>query len=154
MRPVFEIAPIPIPTDREIMSSRDVPFPREQVFAAFSNPVRLAHWWGPAGFRNTFHQFEFKASGEWRFTMHGPDGTDYENQSVFKTVSPEKIVFDHISAPQFQMTITLGELPNGGTRVVWRMGFETATLRNSIAKFAIDANEQNFDRLVAELSRK
>lgn len=154
VRPVFEIPSIPIPTDREIMSSRDVPFSRDQVYGAFSNPERLARWWGPAGFRNTFHRFEFKAGGEWQFTMHGPDGTNYENQSVFRTVSPEKIVFDHVCAPHFQMTITLGELPNGGTRIVWRMAFETVDLRNNIAKFAGDANEQNFDRLVAELSSK
>ena len=29
------------------------------VFAAFSEANRLAAWWGPDGFTNTFEQFEF-----------------------------------------------------------------------------------------------
>lgn len=154
VRAVYEIPAVPIPSDREIMSSRDLAFSREQVFAAFSNPERLARWWGPAGFRNTFHQFEFKPGGQWVFTMHGPDGTNYENRSVFRTVSPDKIVFDHVCDPLFQMTITLSELPNGGTRMIWRMAFDTVDLRDKIARFAKDANEQNCDRLAEELSRK
>ena len=46
---------------------------------AFSDPVRLARWWGPAGFTNTFTICEFKPGGQWSFTMHGPDGTNYPN---------------------------------------------------------------------------
>ena len=35
-------------------TSREIPAPLAQVFAAISTPGRLARWWGPAGFRNTF----------------------------------------------------------------------------------------------------
>jgi hypothetical protein len=38
--------------------------PRD-VFAAFEQPDRLAQWWGPNGFRNTFEQFEFTPGGRW-----------------------------------------------------------------------------------------
>ena len=31
-------------------TSRDIPAPPDQVFAAFSDPQRLARWWSPAGF--------------------------------------------------------------------------------------------------------
>jgi len=51
--------------------------PRE-VFAAFSQPDRLARWWGPRDFTNTFEQFEFKPGGRWVFVMHGPNGANYE----------------------------------------------------------------------------
>ncbi len=33
------------------------------------------------------------------------------------------------------------------------MHFENRELRDKIAKFAVDANEQNFDRLAVELAR-
>ena len=47
-----------------------------QVFAAMNDPARVARWWGPDGFGNTMHQFDFRPGGTWLLTMHEPDGTD------------------------------------------------------------------------------
>jgi uncharacterized protein YndB with AHSA1/START domain len=55
----------------------------EEIYAAFQQPERLARWWRPAGFTNTFHSFEFKPGGEWKFTMHSPEGTNFPNESQF-----------------------------------------------------------------------
>ena len=38
------------PGDREIVSTRVFDAPRERVFRAFSDPSRLARWWGPMTF--------------------------------------------------------------------------------------------------------
>lgn len=69
--------------DREFVHFRLVEAPRERVFKAFSDPARLARWWGPHGFGSTFHEFDLRPGGAWRFVMHGPDGANYPNQSVF-----------------------------------------------------------------------
>lgn len=135
----------------EIISSRVINAPPGTVFAAFSDPARLVRWWGPSGFTNTFETFEFQAGGNWRFVMHGPDGTNYPNESVFKRIeAPGLIVFDHVCAPVFTMTITLQD-QGGQTRLTWRMRFESAELRDAVEKYVVPANEQNFDRLQAEL---
>ena len=82
----------------DIVSSRLLAVPRERVFRAFSDAEQLARWWGPEGFTNTFHEHDFRAGGAWRFTMHAPDGNDYESHSVFVEVrEPERIVFKHCS---------------------------------------------------------
>ncbi len=152
IRQLYDLPPVPIPDATEIMSSRDLDFPREVVFAAFANPDRLAQWWGPNGFTNTFHEFAFRPGGEWRFVMHGPNGTDYDNLSVFDVITaPERIEFEHVCPPHFRMTMTFAELPKQRTRLVWRMKFATRELRDTIVKVAGDGNEQNFDRLTAEL---
>jgi len=138
---------------REILSTRHYALPREQLWAAFAQAQRLARWWGPAGFRNTFEVFEFRPAGRWRFTMHGPDGKDYANRSVFHAVeAPARIVLEHENAPHFEMQITLTE-EAGGTRLNWRMRFDDATTREAVARVVVPANEQNFDRLQAELNR-
>lgn len=154
IRPIFELPPVPVPDECEIMSSRDLMFSRDEVFAAFADPRRLARWWGPEGFRNTFEEFNFTPGGEWRFVMHGPDGKNYPNHSVFVSiVAPELIVLDHVCPPRFRMTMMMAELPGDSprTRIVWRSRFENARVRDEIAKFAVAANEQNFDRLTSEL---
>lgn len=58
----------------EIVATRILDAPREVVFRAFTDPDRLAHWWGPKGFTNTFHQFDPRPGGKWRFVMCGPAG--------------------------------------------------------------------------------
>lgn len=133
--------------------SRLIDAPREQVFKAFSDPTHLARWWGPTGFSSTFHEFDFRPGGLWRFDMHGPDGTDYPNESVFvDVVEPERVVFDHVSGHHFQMTVTFNAVGQQ-TRVDWRQVFDTAEERERIAEFVIPANEQNLDRLTAEVLR-
>lgn len=140
--------------DREIRSSRIFDVSRERLYAEWSDPERLALWWGPRGFSNTFHEFDLRPGGVWRFVMHGPDGTDYPNKSVFdEVVKPERIVFRHVSGPAFQMTVSFTEQA-GGTLLDWRMLFETAEVCDQVKTFAVDANEQNFDRLAAQLERR
>jgi len=140
-------------TDREIVSTRVIDAPRELVFRAFTDPERLAVWWGPNGFRNTFHEFDLRPGGHWRFVMHGPDGKDYENQSVFReVVEPERIIFDHTNGPLFQMIQTYEDL-SGRTRLTWRMCFATAGAYDMVKGFAPACNEENFDRLEAVLAK-
>ena len=155
VRQVYDIPPVPIPDATEIMSSRDLNFPREKVFAAFADPECLKKWWGPAGFKNTFHEFDFRMGGHWRLTMHGPDAGNYENHAVFDDiVTPERISWHRLTNPLFQMTMTFAELPKQRTRLVWRMKFDTEDLRDKVAAFAVGKNEENFDRLITELKSR
>jgi uncharacterized protein YndB with AHSA1/START domain len=135
-------------------TSRDIPASPDQVFAALSDPQRLARWWGPAGFTNTFNVCEFKSGGRWSFVMHGPDGGNYPNESVFAEVEPpRKVVVQHESKPKYRLTITL-DPSAGGTTVSWAQTFESAEIASRIEHIVVPANEQNLDRLSSEVLRK
>ena len=140
-------------TDREIVSSRVIAAPPALVFKAWTDPLHLAKWWGPKGFTNTFERFDLRPGGHWDFVMHGPDGKNYENHSVFiEIVEPSRLVFQHVSGPRFLVTVTfepLGEV----TRLVFRMGFESRATLEQLKGVIVPANEENFDRLEAELKR-
>lgn len=138
---------------REIVSTRIFNYPRDLVFEAFRNPNRLAQWWGPKGFSNTFHEFDFKPGGHWRFVMHGPNGGDYENESIFVEIAaPERIVFDHVSAHPFRMTHTLEDM-DGKTKLTWHMLHSTAAECEKVKPYIPRCNEENFDRLEAVLAK-
>ena len=72
-------------SDREIVTTRLLDWPRERVFRAWTDPAHLARWWGPKGFTNTFHEFDLRPGGLWRFVMHGANGADYQNKSAAAT---------------------------------------------------------------------
>lgn len=134
----------------EIVSSRVFPYSREALFAAFSDPNKLKNWWGPSGFTNTFETFDLRPGGKWKFVMHGPNGTDYPNDSTFLEVEKAKrVVFHHHgSIHEFTKTHTYEEVPNG-TKLTWKMVFPDGPANEKFKDFIIQANQQNFDRLEA-----
>jgi uncharacterized protein YndB with AHSA1/START domain len=138
--------------DREFVHSKLIDAPRERLFRAFAQPEHLAQWWGPDGFSNTFETFDLRVDGHWRFVMHGPDGTDYPNEMVFRElVVPERVVLEHLgSVHHFFLTITFTEQA-GKTLVGWRQVFDTAAHKEAIAQWVEPANEQNLSRLAFEV---
>ena len=137
-------------TGNTFTASREILATPEQVFAAFTDPVRHARWWGPDGFTNTFKSREFKAGGRWIFTMHGPKGQNFPNESVFEEVSPTKIVIRHESGPQYRLIIGL-EKSQAGTLVSWSQTFDKLEIAENIEKLVIPANDQNLERLSSEV---
>lgn len=122
-----------------------------QVYAALSDAGRIARWWGPDGFTSSIHQFDFHPGGIWRLTMHGPDGTDYPNESRFTRLTPDKLFeIEHLSGHHFVLTIEL-QATGSGTQVHWRQVFDTIDHYERIAQFVAGANEQNLRRLAAEV---
>jgi uncharacterized protein YndB with AHSA1/START domain len=117
-----------------------------------SDPDRVAKWWGPAGFTNTIHKFEFTPGGSWLLTMHGPDGTNYPNESRFtRIVADQLFEIEHLNGHHFVLTIELQPHANG-TEVKWRQTFDTAEHHQRIAEFVASANEQNLERLAVEVA--
>jgi uncharacterized protein YndB with AHSA1/START domain len=141
------------PADGEIISERVFDAPRPTVFGAFADPDRLSRWWGPKGFANTFHEFDLRPGGTWRFVMRGPDGTEYPLTKEFVEVVPgERIVLRQLGGlHQFRMAMSFAA-EGGGTRVVWRMRFDSPEEGARVRSFVAAANEENFDRLQAFLA--
>jgi uncharacterized protein YndB with AHSA1/START domain len=136
-----------IANENEIISSREFDFPRELVFRAWTTPEWLARWWGPQGFTNTFHEIEIRPGGSWRFTMHGPNGVDYPNYSVFVEIVPnERIVLDHLSGHEFRVTAAFEDLGDR-TKIIFRQRFKIAEEFEEAKAYCVEGNEQNFDRL-------
>lgn len=134
-------------------TSREIPASVGQVFAAISDPERLKRWWGPAGFTNSFNVCEFRSGGRWSFTMHGPDGQNYPNENVFADIEPPRlVVVQHVVKPLFRLTIALAPSA-AGTVVSWSQVFESPEVASRIEHIVVPANEQNLDRLSAEVLR-
>ncbi len=135
-------------------TTRDFNASPTAIFAAIRDPARLARWWGPAGFSNRFSIFEFRADGRWVFDMIAPDGTIYANESVFtRIVDDQELVLRHICQPLFTLSIRL-EATAIGTRLHWTQTLDDAAEAEAIRHIVEPANEQNLDRLTAELERQ
>jgi uncharacterized protein YndB with AHSA1/START domain len=144
------VVPAPAATFR---TGRHLPASPAAVFAALQSAERLARWWGPAGFSNRFEVFDFQPGGRWCHTMVGPDGQAYPNESVFTAIEADRrVVIRHVNAPHFTLTITL-QACVGGTWLGWVQAFDDPAVAQAVAAIVLPANDQNLDRLAAELAR-
>lgn len=140
--------------DRAIVITRVIDAPRELVFKAWTTPHHLGNWFGPHGFTTTTREFSLTPGGAWRFTMHGPDGTDYRNLIRFVEVVPgERLVYDQngdddTDSPLFHVRVTFAD-EGGKTRLTLRMVFDSAQMRDDMeTKFgAVEGGEQTVARL-------
>lgn len=120
--------------------------PCEVVYRAWSSPEHLSHWWGPNGFSTTTEEFDMRPGGEWKFIMHGPDGTDYRNHIVFIEVEEgKKIVFRH-KAPDFLATATFEDV-SGGTRLTYSTRFAAVSEFDRMKSYAVPGGQQTIERL-------
>jgi uncharacterized protein YndB with AHSA1/START domain len=148
-------------SDREISIMRVVDAPREMVFEAWTDPQQVVQWWGPYGFTTTIHEMDVRPGGVWRFVMHGPDGTDYDNHVVFdQVVKPEPLVYRHGGGEEndikeFHVTVTFDEDDGGKTRLTLRLVAESPAERDRMVEFgALEGGKQTLERLAEYLRKK
>ena len=112
----------PTNADCEIVSSRIFPVDNVLLFRAWSEPNHLKNWWGPAGFTNTFNEFDLRPGGKWSFIMHGPDKGNYHNECEFiKIVKPSLIAWKRHSKPLFQVVAAFEEITSEQTNIIFKI---------------------------------
>lgn len=135
--------------DRELLLTRVINAPIALLWEVWTKPEHIANWWGPNGFTNTISKMDITPGGEWNLVMHGPDGTDYTNKSIFKeVVLHKKLVYDHVSGPKFTATIQFEE-QGDKTLLTWHMLFESHEQFVQVVKtFKADEGlKQNIEKL-------
>jgi len=143
--------------DRELVMTRLLNAPRELVWKAWTDPKHLINWFGPKGFKNTFHEVDIRPGGVWKFTMHGPDGTDYPNRVVYdKIVKPDYITYSHGTFDEpdvFKVKVSFEE-EEGKTRITMRILFPTVEAMEAQKKFgAVEGGKSTLDKLEEELKK-
>jgi uncharacterized protein YndB with AHSA1/START domain len=143
-----------------ITLEREFAAPPAAVFRAYTEPAAFKQWYGPNGFTITVIAMDFRVGGVFRFTMHGPDGTDWPNRMAYQEIVPGKrLVFrydgDKDPDPDaFQVVITFEALGQDRTRLTSTMTFPSVEARNAVMKFgAVELGMQTMEKLAVYLAR-
>ena len=129
------------------------------VWDAWTDPKQVAQWWGPRGFTLTTHSKDLRPGGSWVYTMHGPDGTDYPNKTLYHEVEPyAKLVYDHGAnddrPPLFRVT-ALFTAVKGKTKLEMSMTLPTPEAAEETRSFIKKAGgESTWDRLGEHLIKE
>lgn len=146
-------------TGRELIVSRLFSAPRELLFEAWTDPGHLSRWWGPPGYTTTTVTMDVRPGGVWRYVIHGPDGTDYQNEIRYREVlEPQRLEYSHGSGQendpdQFDVTVTFADTGRGTELTVSLLFATVAERATSVEEYGADEGvNQTLDRLVDHLS--
>lgn len=69
-------------------------FPRVSVFRMWTDPKKLAEWWGPEGCVNVLSEVDPRPGGKMRVDQRSPKGDIYSFNATFEEVTPpERLVY-------------------------------------------------------------
>ena len=125
---------------RDVTITRVYDAPRELVWRAWTEPERLAQWWGKRGWNAQLDSIviEPRPGGAFQVTTVNADGAEMTTEGVFaEVVAPERLSFAGGGS------VTLTELPGGRTRMVFR-----GTVPHEVAEGGL---RSAFDRLAEHL---
>jgi uncharacterized protein YndB with AHSA1/START domain len=147
------------PGEREIVAERVFDAPRDQVWAAYTDPELISEWWGPHGTTTRVDRMEVEAGGAWRFVIRNSDGSETGFRGTYREVTPpERIVqtFEwegmpgHVSVD----TATFEDLGDQ-TKVVSHSIFHTAEERDGMLGSGMEGGmNETFERLDELLARQ
>lgn len=143
------------PADQPTITlEREFAAPPEAVFGAYRDPEALKEWYGPDGFSITIIAMDFRVGGQFRFTMHGPDGTDYPNRIMYREIVPgARLAYLHDSDVDadpraFEVLVTFAPAGAGRTLLTMRSTFPSIEARNAVMKFgAVELGMQTVEKL-------
>jgi uncharacterized protein YndB with AHSA1/START domain len=79
---------------RDLIVTRIIDAPRENVFRAWTEPTLLKRWFAPAPFTTPKVEIDVRPGGTSLIVMRGPDGNEFPNTGVYlEVVNNERLVF-------------------------------------------------------------
>ena len=143
----------------EINITRVYDAPVRAVWDAWIDPKQAAQWWGPRGFTITTHSKDLRPGGSWKYTMHGPGGVDYPNNTkYFEVEECAKLVYDHggndDQPPLFRVTVLFSET-KGKTKMDMTMSLDTPEAVENIRKIIkMAGGNSTWDRLAEYVEKE
>lgn len=78
----------------EFVEKRVFQAPRELLWKSWTEPNRLAQWWGPKGYTMISHSMEFNPGGSYLYSMRSPEGNEMWGKFMYREIfSQERIIF-------------------------------------------------------------
>jgi uncharacterized protein YndB with AHSA1/START domain len=86
-------ARLTLPTDEQILITREFDAPRHLVYEAFTTPDLVKRWWHANRGAMTVVEIDLRVGGRWRYVMVTGDGTEVGFHGEYREIVPnERIV--------------------------------------------------------------
>jgi uncharacterized protein YndB with AHSA1/START domain len=103
-------ATVTLPTDEQILVTREFDAPKHLVFKAFTTPELVKQWWHANRGEMTLAEIDLRVGGKWRYVSVTPDGFEVAFHGEYRELVPnERVVsteaFEGIPDPDGNATL-------------------------------------------------
>jgi len=85
---VTRSATVTLPTDEQIIITREFDAPKELVFKAWTTPELVRRWWHANRGEMTVCEIDLRPGGTWRYVMVADDGMEVGFHGIYREVVP------------------------------------------------------------------
>jgi uncharacterized protein YndB with AHSA1/START domain len=146
-------AAVTLPTDEQILITREFAAPRHLVYKAFTTPELVKRWWHAKRGEMTTCEIDLRVGGRWRYVMVTEDGFEVGFHGEYREIVPdERIVSTEVyeGMPEGVSeeegatvnTATFTEV-DGRTRVAILVQAPSKTTRDAIIDSGMEAGLQD-----------
>jgi uncharacterized protein YndB with AHSA1/START domain len=90
-------AVVTLPTDEQILITREFDAPKHLVYEAFTSPELVKRWWNAKRGEVTVAEIDLRVGGKWRYVMVTEDGFEVGFHGEYREIVPnERIVSTEI----------------------------------------------------------
>ena len=116
-------ASVTLPTDEQILITREFDAPRDLVYKAYTTPELVRRWWHAKRGEMTVAEVDLRVGGGWRYVMVTPDGSEVAFHGEFREIVPnERIVstevYEAMAGAEAVDTLTLSEVDGRTTLTI------------------------------------
>jgi uncharacterized protein YndB with AHSA1/START domain len=116
-------AKVTLPTDEQILITREFDAPAHLVFAAYTQPEHIRRWWHAKRGEMTVAEVDLRVGGGWRYVMVTFDGVEVAFHGEFREIVPnERIVstevYEGMAGAEALDTLTLSEVDGRTTLTI------------------------------------
>jgi uncharacterized protein YndB with AHSA1/START domain len=141
-------AKVTLPTDEQILITREFDAPRHLVYRAWTEPELVRRWWSGQRGSVTSVEIDLRVGGSWRYVMVANEGLEVAFHGEYREIVPdERLVMTEVyeGAPEPDdaplQTVTFADL-DGRTAVAVLMECATRELRDAIIESGMEAGLQ------------
>ena len=103
-------AKVTLPTDEQILITREFDAPKHLVYDAFTRPDLVKRWWHGNRGEMTVAEIDLRPGGKWRYVMVTPDGVEVGFHGEYREIVPnERVVsteaYEGIPEPDENATV-------------------------------------------------
>lgn len=85
-------AVLTLPTDTQILVTREFDAPRRLVFAAMTTPEHIKRWWSGGHGEVTVADVDLRVGGAWRYVLVTPEGYEVGFHGEYQEIVPDELV--------------------------------------------------------------
>jgi len=145
-----QTATVTLPTDEQILITREFDAPRHLVFQAYTKPELVKRWWHANRGEMKVAEIDLRIGGEWRYVSVTDDGFEVAFHGEYREVVPnERLVsteaYEGIPDPDANATLNTATFTekDGRTTLTILVEAPSKAIRDAIIESGMEAGLQD-----------